>query len=56
MSAAAMQSSSSSRMLKFIWGKGHAPNAERLKVQKELFGFQKVSESAHFWCKSRRET
>ena len=30
-------------MLKFIWGKGHQPTAERLKLQKELFGFSKVS-------------
>jgi len=28
-------------MLKFIWGKGHQPTAERLKLQKELFGFSK---------------
>ena len=30
-------------MLKFIWGKGHQPTAERVKLQKELFGFSKVS-------------
>jgi hypothetical protein len=30
-------------MLKFIWGKGHQPTPERLKIQKELFGFNKVS-------------
>jgi len=28
-------------MLKFIWGKGHGPSTERLKLQKELFGFNK---------------
>lgn len=31
------------KMLKFIMGKGHQPTAERLKVQKELFGFNRVS-------------
>ena len=31
------------KMLKFIMGKGHQPSAERLKVQKELFGFTRVS-------------
>ena len=30
------------KMLKFIMGKGHQPSAERLKVQKELFGFNRV--------------
>ncbi len=30
------------RVLKFIRGKGHQHNADRLRVQKELFGFQKV--------------
>ena len=29
-------------MLKFIWGKGQRENPERLKLQKELFGFSKV--------------
>ncbi|XP_059094982.1 lethal(2) giant larvae protein-like isoform X2 [Tigriopus californicus] len=29
------------RMLKFIWSKGHQPNAERLRIQKDLFGFHK---------------
>ena len=38
-----MQSSQSGRMLKqLILGKGHQPNAERIKIQKELFGFHKV--------------
>ena len=31
-----------SKMLKFIWGKGQRENPERLKLQKELFGFSKV--------------
>lgn len=31
------------KMLKFIMGKGHQHTAERLKVQKELFGFNRVS-------------
>ncbi len=32
------------RMLKqLILGKGHQPSAERIRVQKEVFGFQKVS-------------
>lgn len=31
------------KMLKFIMGKGHQPSADRLKVQKELFGFSRVS-------------
>merc|ERR1719376_197780 len=26
----------------FIWGKGHGPSAERLKIQQDLFGFSKV--------------
>ena len=30
-------------MLKFIMGKGNQHTAERLKVQKELFGFNRVS-------------
>ena len=28
-------------MLKFIWGRGQGPTAERLKLQKELFNFSK---------------
>ena len=31
------------KMLKFIMGKGNQHTAERLKVQKELFGFNRVS-------------
>ena len=31
------------KMLKFIWGKGNQPTAERLKIQQQLFGFSKVS-------------
>ena len=31
------------KMLKFIMGKGHQHSAERLKVQKELFKFSRVS-------------
>ena len=31
------------KMLEFIMGKGRQPTAERLKVQKELFGFNRVS-------------
>ena len=29
------------KMLKFIWGRGQGPTAERLKLQKELFNFSK---------------
>lgn len=29
-------------MFKFFWGKGSHQSAERLKIQKELFQFQKV--------------
>ncbi len=36
------------KMLKFIMGKGHQPSAERLKVQKELFGFSRVRKSTSF--------
>ena len=32
------------KMLKFIMGKGNQHTAERLKVQKELFGFNRVSQ------------
>ena len=28
-------------MLKFIWGRGQGPTAERLKLQKELFNFSR---------------
>ena len=28
-------------MLKFIWGRGQGPTAERVKLQKELFNFSK---------------
>ena len=35
------------KMLKFIMGKGNQHTAERLKVQKELFGFNRVSRI--FW-------
>lgn len=28
-------------MLKFIWGKGQGPSAERVKIQKQLFGFSR---------------
>ena len=28
-------------MLKFIWGRGQGPTAERVKLQKELFHFSK---------------
>jgi hypothetical protein len=28
-------------MLKFIWGKGQGPSAERVRVQKQLFGFSR---------------
>jgi hypothetical protein len=38
-----LRSTDRSAMLKFIWGKGHQPTPERLKIQKELFGFNKVS-------------
>ena len=37
------------KMLKFIMGKGHQPSAERLKVQKELFGFNRVRISLSNW-------
>ena len=30
-----------STMLKFIWGRGQGPTAERVKLQKELFNFSK---------------
>ena len=33
--------SSGPNMLKFIWGKGQGPSAERVKVQKQLFGFSR---------------
>jgi len=33
--------SSGSSMLKFIWGKGQGPSAERVKIQKQLFGFSR---------------
>lgn len=34
-------------MLKFIRGKGTHISAERVKVQKELFGFSKVTQNIH---------
>ena len=40
-------------MLKFIWGKGHQPTAERIKLQKELFGFSKVSCLSHLMIKGK---
>ena len=33
--------SSGPNMLKFIWGKGQGPSAERVKIQKQLFGFSR---------------
>ena len=38
------------KMLKFIMGKGHQHSAERLKVQKELFKFSRVSFHIFFLC------
>ena len=38
------------KMLKFIMGKGHQHSAERLKVQKELFKFSRVSFHNFFLC------
>ena len=47
------------RLFKLISGKGGQPSAERLKIQKDLFGFSRVSQTfmirclsdAHFeWC------
>ena len=32
---------SAGKMLKFIWGRGQGPTAERLKLQKELFNFSR---------------
>ena len=32
---------SANNMLKFIWGKGQGPTAERVKIQKQLFGFSR---------------
>ena len=37
------------KMLKFIMGKGHQHSAERLKVQKELFKFSRVSFHIFFY-------
>jgi hypothetical protein len=45
LSASHLPHLSSSKMMKFFGRKTHQPNAERIKVQKELFGFSKVSES-----------
>ena len=39
------------KMLKFIMGKGHQHSAERLKVQKELFKFSRVSFHNFFYVK-----
>ena len=41
-SAQGAVSSGGNKMLKLIWGKANQPTAERLKIQKELFQFQKV--------------
>jgi hypothetical protein len=41
----AMQSSSSNRMLKLIWGKANQPTAERSNIKKELFKFKKVTQN-----------
>lgn len=37
----ALTMSSGPNMLKLIWGKGQGPSAERVKVQKQLFGFSR---------------
>ena len=44
-SAQGAVSSGGNKMLKLIWGKANQPTAERLKIQKELFQFQKVRET-----------
>ena len=41
-SAQGAVSSGGNKMLKLIWGKTNQPTAERVKIQKELFQFQKV--------------
>ena len=41
-SAQGAVSSGGNKMLKLIWGKANQPTAERVKIQKELFQFQKV--------------
>ena len=41
-SAQGAVSSGGNKMLKLIWGKANQPTAERIKIQKELFQFQKV--------------
>ena len=53
-SAQGAVSSGGNKMLKLIWGKANQPTAERLKIQKELFQFQKVRKKAPIRKESAR--
>ena len=53
-SAQGAVSSGGNKMLKLIWGKANQPTAERLKIQKELFQFQKVRKKARIRKESAR--
>ena len=48
-SAQGAVSSGGNKMLKLIWGKANQPTAERIKIQKELFQFQKVRVKKRVW-------